>query len=49
MAEGIIKNDQEVYKRSAKIAVDSRKLPVRKILPDVFLALLASVCLCLVV
>lgn len=49
MAGGIIENDQEVYKRSAKIAVDSQKLLARKILLDVFLALLASVCLCLAV
>lgn len=49
MAGNIIENDQEIHKRSAKIAVDSRKLAAKKILPDISIALLASVHLYLAV
>lgn len=49
MAKSVVEIDLEVCKVLAKIAIDFQKLFAKKVSPDIFLEVFASICLCLAV
>lgn len=49
MAKGVVETDLEVCKVLAKIAINSQKLAAKRVSSDIFLEILASICLCLAV